>query len=152
MKACALFVVALLALPLAPPSARAENDEIVVVVNKANPASVLSRDELRPIFQTVKTEWSDGTKAVPINLPDDDPVRQRFDEAVLGLDPDRVSRYWIDRKVRGGERPPQRVSSESAVLRVVASSRGGVGYVRESAADKSVKIVARLQGGRVVEP
>jgi ABC-type phosphate transport system substrate-binding protein len=152
MKVCALFVVALVALPLAPPSAQAESDVIVVVVNKANPASVLSGDVLRPIFQTVKTEWSDGSKAVPVNLPDDDPLRQKFDAGVLGLDPDRVSRYWIDRKVRGGERPPQRVSSESAVLRFVASNRGGVGYVKASAADSSVKIVARVENGRVVGP
>jgi ABC-type phosphate transport system substrate-binding protein len=152
MKACALFVVALLALPVAPPSARADNDEIVVVVNKANPARVLSQDALRPMFQTVKSEWSDGTKAVPINLPEDDQVRQQFDASVLGLDPDRVSRYWIDRKVRGGERPPQRVSSESAVLHFVASNRGGVGYVKVSAVDTSVKIVARVKGGRVLEP
>ena len=152
MKACAFLVVALLSLPLAPPSAQADKDEIVVVVNRANPASVLSRDALRPIFQTVKTEWSDGARAVPINLPDDDPVRQQFDEGVLGLDPDRVSRYWIDRKVRGGERPPQRMSSESAVLHFVASNRGGVGYVKASSADKSVKIVARVENGRVVDP
>ncbi|MBV9948556.1 MAG: substrate-binding domain-containing protein [Myxococcales bacterium] len=154
MRPVAGYLIAVLwcALTTLAPGAQADGDDIVVVVNKANPASELSRDQLRPIFQTTRTEWSDGTKAIPLNLPDDDAVRQRFDAAVLGLDPDRVQKYWIDRKVRGGERPPRRVPSAGVVLRVVASDHGAVGYVESAAADKSVKIVARIRGGQVVAP
>src|SRR5580693_5472577 len=103
--------------------------DIVVVTNKQNAAKVLTREDLRPLFQTTKTEWSDGTKAVPVYLPEDNAVRQKFDAAVLGLDPDRVERYWIDRKIRGGERPPRKVPTPAAVLLTVSSFRGGVGYV-----------------------
>jgi len=127
-------------------------DEIVVVVNKANPIKSATREDLRPIFQTTKTRWSDGTSAEPLNLPDDNSTRHGFDAAVLGLDPDRVSRFWVDRKIRGGERPPRKVSAPSAVLRGVAADKGGVGYVLVGEANDSVKIVARIRGGNVLAP
>lgn len=128
------------------------SDEIVVVVNKANPAKTVGREELRPIFQTTKTQWGDGTSATPVNLAEENTVRQGFDAAVLGLDPDRVARYWVDRKIRGGERPPRKVSSPAAVIRAVSGDKGGVGYVLASEANDSVKIVARIRGGQVTAP
>jgi ABC-type phosphate transport system substrate-binding protein len=128
------------------------DDAIFVVVNPANPAAVMTREELRPIFQTTKGEWPDGVKAEPINLADESSVRHSFDVAVLGLDPDRVARYWVDRKIRGGERPPRKVSSASAVVQSVAGDKGGVAYVLRGDVNASVKVVARIEGGKVVAP
>jgi ABC-type phosphate transport system substrate-binding protein len=153
MKALIAALLALSMLALVPtPSAQAGADEIVVIVNLANPAKVLSRDMLRPIFQTTQPEWNDGTKAEPVNLPADDSTRHEFDGAVLRLKPDGVSKYWIDRKIRGGERPPRKVGSESAALRFVESTAGGVAYMRASVANPQVKIVARIRGNEVVAP
>jgi ABC-type phosphate transport system substrate-binding protein len=134
------------------PSAAEQGDEIVVVVNKANPAKALTREALRPIFQTTKTQWPDGIKAEPVNQPDDCSARQGFDAAVLGLDPTRVARYWVDRKIRGGEHPPRKVASPAAILRVVASEQGGVGYVMVKEVNDSVKVVAKIRNGQVVAP
>jgi ABC-type phosphate transport system substrate-binding protein len=133
-------------------SSEAGSDVIVVIVNKANPASSIGVNELRPIFQTTKTGWSDGGDAVPFNLPFDNGLRQEFDRAVLGLDPDRIARYWQDRKIRGGARPPKQLSSVSAVLATVAANAGAVGYVNASAADGSVKVVAKITGGKFNAP
>jgi ABC-type phosphate transport system substrate-binding protein len=153
MKAFIASLLGLTVLALVPtPGVQAGPDDIVVIVNKANPASVLPRDMLRPIFQTTKSEWSDGTNAEPVNLPETDDIRQRFDAAVLGLKPDGVLKYWIDRKIRGGERPPRGVGSEAAALRFVENTRGGVGYMRASAVDPAVKIVARIRGSEVEAP
>ena len=130
----------------------AGGEVIAVIVNKANPASSLSQNELRPIFQTTKKSWGSGEDAVPINLPEDSSLRNEFDQAVLGLDPERVARYWTDRKVRGGARPPVRVPSTVAVLKAVAAKSGAVGYVRLSEVNNSVKIVAKISGGKLNGP
>lgn len=127
-------------------------DEIAVVVNTANPAQAVTRDELRPVFQTTKTQWPDGVHAEPTNLADDNELRKRFDQAVLGLDPDRVARFWVDRKIRGGERPPRKVATSSAVLRSVATDRGGVGYIPAHEVNNTVKVVARIKNGQLVGP
>jgi ABC-type phosphate transport system substrate-binding protein len=133
-------------------SSAAGGDVLAVIVNKSNPTAVLAQNELRPIFQTTKKAWASGEDVVPINLPEDNALRNDFDQAVLGLDPERVARYWTDRKVRGGARPPIRVPSTSAVLKAVAAKPGAVGYVRLSEVNGSVKIVAKISGGKLSGP
>jgi ABC-type phosphate transport system substrate-binding protein len=130
----------------------AGGEVLAVIVNKANPVRELARDELRPIFQTTKKAWSSGEDAQPINLPEDSPLRNDFDQAVLGLDPERVARYWTDRKVRGGARPPIRVATTGAVLKAVATKPGAIGYVRLSEVNNSVKVVAKISGGKLSGP
>jgi hypothetical protein len=132
--------------------ASAGADEIVVIVHKDNPATELGQSDLRPIFQTIKTEWPSGSKIMPLNLPEADAARLGFDAAVLGLDPDRVARYWVDRKIRGGNPPPKKVPSGGMAVKLVAAKAEAVGYANASDVDKSVKIVARIRGGQVVKP
>jgi hypothetical protein len=134
------------------PSSLAGEEVIVVIVNKANPASALGVNELRPLFQTSKMSWSTGGDAAPINLPEENPLRIAFDQTVLGLDAERVARYWKDRKIRGGARPPTRVASTAAVLKLVAAKEGAVGYVRASEANATVKVVAMISGGKLSGP
>jgi ABC-type phosphate transport system substrate-binding protein len=122
---------------------------LAVIVNKSNPASTLEKNDLRPIFQTTKKAWGTGEDAVPINLPEDSPLRADFDQAVLGLDRERVARYWTDRKVRGGARPPVRVPTTAAVLKAVASKPGAIGYVKLSEVNGTVKVVAKIVNGKL---
>lgn len=151
MKRLSLLLVFALMGVTPSPSTFAVEEEIVVIVNQSNPVRAAGRDTLRPLFQTTRTEWY-GKSAVPVNLPEDSPLRQRFDMAVMGLDPEGVARYWIDRKIRGGERPPRKVTSPSAVLRIVGQEAGGIGYVAASDVNASVKVIARIRDGQVVPP
>jgi ABC-type phosphate transport system substrate-binding protein len=145
-----IVVAAVLLSPL--PSLAGGPSGIVVIANKAVSVSKVSREDLRPIFQTKKDTWPDGTPAHPFNLPEGNSIRQGFDAAVLGLDPDRVARYWIDRKIRGGERPPQTAPSSAVLVKVVSKTVGAVGYVEAAAVDASVKVVAKIVDGQVVAP
>jgi ABC-type phosphate transport system substrate-binding protein len=149
------FILALLlaASPLWNTSSIAGPDDIVVIVNTQNPVQTIDASDLRPIFQTTKTSWGNSAgDAMPLNLPEDNPLRQEFDKAVLGLDADRVARYWQDRKIRGGARPPMRVSSTGMVLKGVASKAGAVGYVKASEVNPTVKVVARIADGKLRAP
>jgi ABC-type phosphate transport system substrate-binding protein len=130
----------------------AGGEVLAVIVNKSNPAAVLRQNDLRPIFQTTKKAWDSGEDVVPINLLEDSPLRNDFDHVVLGLDPERVARYWTDRKVRGGARPPVRVPNTAAVLKAVASKPGAIGYVKLSEVNGSVKVVAKISGGKLSPP
>lgn len=133
-------------------SSEAGGEPLVVIVNKANPASSLVVSELRSIFQTSKTSWSSGGDAIPLNLPHDNALRQEFDRAVLGLDPDRVARYWQDRKIRGGARAPKQLATVGAVLAAVAANPGAVGYLNARDANGSVKVVAKIMAGKLSAP
>jgi ABC-type phosphate transport system substrate-binding protein len=125
---------------------------IAVIVNKDNARRALNRDELRAIFQTKKTNWDGGSHILPLNLPSDSDARARFDEVVLGMSRDEVARYWIDRKIRGGERPPKRIPSPKLVLAVVEKKLEAIGYVHEDQVHSGVRIVARIKGNQVTSP
>ena len=101
---------------------------------------------------TLKKQWSDGSKATPINLPEDNKLRQSFDLAVTGMDPDRIAQYWTDRKIRGGERPPKKVSNSSAMLSAVGGDDSAVGYVAPGDVTGEVRVIARVQDGNVTGP
>lgn len=147
-----LACVTLLASPLLS-VADDSKEAILVIVHKDVAAQSLSRDELRPIFQTKKNTWPDGSALRAFNLPDNESVRHGFDAAVLGLDPDRVTRYWIDRKIRGGDRPPTIAPSHALMVKVVGKTPGAIGYVDSKAAlDANVKVVAKIVNGQVRTP
>lgn len=136
------------------PARRSEAAEVtlVVIVNKANPATSIGASELRPIFQTTKTSWGSGGGVTPFNLPVDSGPRREFDQAVLGLDPERASRYWKDRKIRGGARAPKQLPTAAAVLAAVAADPSAIGYVSASDVNTTVKVVAKIVKGKLATP
>jgi len=140
---------ALIALALWTGDSAAGGDVIVIIVHKDNSVGKLAKGELRPIFQTSKTQWPNGDKIIALNLPEANTLRQGVDAAVLGLDPERVSRYWIDRKIRGGAPPPQKVPTVAGMLALVGSKPGAIGYVAEGDVKGNVKVVARIVNGEV---
>ena len=147
-----LACVILLAIPR-PGQAVENKDAIVVIAHQDVGALVLTREELRPIFQTKKNTWPDGKALRAFNLPESDSVRRGFDAAVLGLDPDRVVRYWIDRKIRGGDRPPQTAPSAAAMIKLVSKTPGAIGYVDSQVPlPPNVTVLARVSAGQVVKP
>ena len=147
-----LGCIAVAAISWADPSTAGSDDAIAIIVNKANPLAALSQEALRPIYLMTKTVWSNGQSIEPFNLPESSPMRTAFDSAVLGMNPDEVARYWIDRRIRGDARPPKKVPSPGTVLSLVAKSEGAVGYVPLGDVNASVKVIARVEGGQVKAP
>ena len=135
-----------------PAPSRAGGVALAVIANKSVSIAALGRDELRNIFQTRQVVWPGGLPVRAFNLPDTHPLRWSFDNSVLGLDPARAARYWIDRQVRGGERPPAVVPSPALMVRLIAKTVGSVGYVESALVNPSVKVLARVVDGQVVKP
>jgi hypothetical protein len=132
--------------------ASADGDDIAVIVHKSNGAPPMNRSQLGAIFKAKSTQFSGGGRAAPVNLAPDNPVRQAFDLAVLGMTPDEVERFWLDSKIRSGVGSPRRLSGPDAVVRFVAGDEAGLGYVASSDADSTVRVIARIRGGTVLPP
>lgn len=141
-----LLVVAVL---LNTAHASSDSQAIVVFVSRSHPSDTIDRDTLRLIFQTRKTTWDGMEQILPLNAPLDSSLRKGFDAAVLGLDPERVQRYWIDRKIRGGARPPQEVPDGAMAQALAQESSQVISYDYEKNVDKkAVKIVATISNGK----
>ena len=148
-----LLLSALLALAMAsvwPSSAFAEGTKLVVVVAKGSPIKSLSKAELKRAFLGESVSSKD-TALVPFNSQPGSPVRAGFDQAILGMSPAEVGRYWVDRKVRGQSGAPRSLPSMAHVLKVVAKFPGAISYVPADQLTAAVQPVA-IEGVAYTDP
>jgi hypothetical protein len=136
----------LCALPSAPRSARAaERVTLAVFVNKDSSVQNLKMTELRRIFTNADDSGFSGRRNVPFNHTARSGDRVGFDKTVLRMDAEEVSRFWIDRKIRGLPGPPRAVDSLSQLLRLVSRTSAGMGYARPNQLTNEVRVI-RIDG------
>lgn len=140
----ALLVIVIGALVFEPArlgSVLAAEGGLVLVVGKDNPIGSITRAELNRLYSGDAIKI-DGQPAVPFALGANRPERHAFDEVVLGMGPDEVNKYWIDRRIRGQGNPPRSAPSPEVMARVVASFPAAIGYLPASALTPALKPVA----------
>src|SRR3954465_256395 len=142
----------LCALPSAERTARAaERVTLAVFVAKDSSLQNLKLAELRRIFTNADDSGFSGQRNVPFNHTARSSDRVGFDQTVLRMSPEEVSRFWIDRKIRGLPGPPRAVDSLSQLLRLIAHTNGGIGYARPNQLTSEVRMI-RIDGKLPTEP
>lgn len=117
--------------------------DLSVIVHPSNHER-LSLPEIAAVFTTRKQSWSSGKKIMAFNFPAKHEVRVAFDREVLRMSPDEVARYWIDRRIRGGNPPPKQVNSAQIIVRLVAKLEGAIAYVPRGLVDDSVRVLTNV--------
>lgn len=117
--------------PPMPRAAAQASKPVVVIVSAALGNSDITLATLRHAFEGYATDLS-GTRLIPFNQAIGTPARSILDKAVLGLEPDKVASFWIDRKIRQSVDAPRALPSPDLVLRVVATLKGAIGYTEAS--------------------
>ena len=146
LLAFGLVLVLLFGVPRAEHSARAaERVVLAVFVSKDSPIQSLKMNELRRIFTNADDSGFSGTRSVPFNHTAHSADRIGFDQTVLHMSPEEVSRFWIDRKIRGLPGPPRAIDSLSQLLRLVNRQTGGIGYARAPQVTSEVRVI-RVDG------
>jgi hypothetical protein len=128
---------------------------LLVIVHGGVPDQQLDIDDLRAVFMRKRLVWSNGQNIIPINYPSGDPIRLAFDRAVLGFSSDESSRYWIDERIRHGTQAPRSIAGEGVLVRVVSALPGSISYRpvgQPLSQGVGVRVVARIQAGRVLPP
>ncbi|MET0790197.1 MAG: hypothetical protein ABW061_01635 [Polyangiaceae bacterium] len=144
--ACALIVLALGTVPRLEPSAHAaERVVLAVFVAKDSALQGVKMTELRRIFTNADDSGFSGERNTPFNHTARSSDRVGFDRTVLHMSPEEVSRFWIDRKIRGLPGPPRAVDSLSQLLRLVSRQSGGIGYARRAQVTSDVRVI-RVDG------
>lgn len=141
---------AALSLVGAPAWSRDAGVALAVIVAADSPVRELALHELRRLYLGDPVTTA-GQKLVPLSQASRSPSRVGFDRAVLGMSPEEVTRYWIDRKIRGQSGPPKSIDSPDLLQRVVARLPGGLGYVRSTDVRSEVKAL-RIDGKLPGEP
>jgi len=137
-------------LPVSGPfAAEPEAPAIAIVVGVGSQIRQVNVDTLRELYLRRQRVWSDGERAMPVNLPADDPVRIAFSKRVLGRLPGDLEAYWL-RLYREGVQPPLVLKTSQAVCAYVAVEHAAIGYVRPDEVDgKSCRVLLVLapEGG-----
>ena len=123
----------------------AAGEPIVVIVNNANPVESLSLGELKKLFLGDRSRWDTGKAVAPVMLGPGAPERTVFLKIVCGMNDADLGKYFLQAAFTGkSATPPKEVGSAAAVKSFVASSPGGIGFVKASdlpAGDTTVKPV-----------
>ena len=117
---------------------------LVVIVGRDSPIRTVSVDTVRDVFLRRQRLWSDGSRAMPVNLPADSAERRAFSQRVLGRLPTELVDYW-NRLYFDGIRPPLVLRSPDAACAYVATDPAAIAYVPAGAVNKgSCRVVLEL--------
>ena len=134
------FVVAARLVALA---ADAGAEKIAVVVGAKSFVTHVSIDDLRELYLRRTRLWPNGTRARPINLPPDSPLRERFSRLVLGRSTQDLVSYWNLRYFEGIT-PPTVLTSPAAIRAYLALEPGAIAYVPADEVDDSCRTLLVL--------
>ncbi len=116
---------------------------IAVVVGSTSAVEQVSLDDLRELYLRRRRLWPDGRRAVPVNLPADSPVRERFSRLVLGRATRDLVAYW-DTRYFEGITPPTVLPSPAAVRAYLAAEPTAIGYLPLADVDTTCRILLVL--------
>ena len=124
------------------PLAEGAQQAIAVVTHSSAALRELSLRDLRRLYTAERIFGPDDKQLIPFNHPRSSAIRERFDQTVLEMSPDEVSRFWIDRKIRGQRGAPRAVPSTELLAQVVAKLPGAVSYLLEADVPRGLRVVA----------
>ncbi|WP_437915155.1 hypothetical protein WME73_06830 [Sorangium sp. So ce302] len=144
LTSCALVFAAVVTVVPGETYGAGDVGPLAIVVSKSFPADGISFGDLKRAYMG-SLVMVNGKLLVPVTYSKVAAERIAFDEAVLGMSPEEVGLYWIDRKIRGHSGPPKGVLNAATVVWIVSRVDGAIGFVRASAAGNDVKVL-RVDG------
>ena len=134
----AIVIGVMTTLLLVPPQAIAQ---MVVIVNKANPVAHISSAKLALYYRGEALLWKDGSRAIPVDLNEKNPLVSRFTDTILKMNVETKRQMWMLKLYSGKGSPPIQFKNEALVVSFVASEPGAIGYVNKESVNDSVKVL-----------
>jgi len=114
--------------------------DFVIIANPSVPITKLTQDDLSDIYLLRTMIWEDGTRIIPVNREISSNTRAAFSARILRQRQEALSNYW-DKMRYKGLTPPLIQESDQAVLAFVQKIPGAIGYVKDSATLRNIKIL-----------
>jgi ABC-type phosphate transport system substrate-binding protein len=122
--------------------AGARADDVVAVVSAKSPLTSLNSSAVADIFLGKTSRFPDGSLAVPIDLNEDSPAREKFYAQLTGKSPAQMKAHWSKIIFTGRGQPPRQVASNAEAKKAIAENPNAIGYIDASQVDASVKVLA----------
>jgi ABC-type phosphate transport system substrate-binding protein len=127
---------------IAPRHLRAGDEDLAVIVNKGNTVDNLTKAQLRRILLGEQESWPSGKKVRVILRSPGQPERDGVLRSICGLAEEAFTQHLMQANFSGESgAPPKSLGSGAAVRQLVVTLPGGIGFVRVSDLNDSVKAV-----------
>ena len=134
---------AILLLAFAAGPARAAPEDVVPVVSARSPVTALNANQVADIFLGKASRFPDGSVAVPIDLSEDSPLRDRFYTSYANKSAAQLKAHWAKIIFTGRGQPPRQVTSSVEARKAVADNPNAIAYIDPKDVDKSVRVLSR---------
>ncbi|MEX2366729.1 MAG: hypothetical protein WD601_08995 [Pseudohongiellaceae bacterium] len=118
--------------------------DLVIVVHPSNNATI-DQSFLKNLYLGNTREFSNGTRAEPLDLPAGNSVRETFLSTAIDQTPVKYRRHWSKALFTTGQQPPRELNSSAEVINAVATNPSAIGYADSDALNDSVKVVMRVR-------
>ena len=120
--------------------------DLAIISNKDYPVNTISTAKVKEIYLGEK--MSEGSVKIKPMDQNDEQLRRRFIERVVGTSVDGYKAYWIKKFFQEGITPPTTKASSSEMIHAVANMTGGIGYVwADEIRGDSVKVLIKIDVG-----
>jgi len=120
--------------------ASVQAQDVVIIVNKSVSFSQISSAQLRDIFIGARSQFADGTRAVPTVLKGG-PAHEVFLRNHIRDSPDEFRVRWRKVVFTGQGAMLKEFSSESALLEYIVATPGAIGYVSRVIDPNAVRVL-----------
>lgn len=138
------IVIGLLTLALAG-NTYASARELAIISNKNYPAGTITAAMVKDIYLGEKT--AEGSVKIKPMDQNDETIRRKFVEKVMGSTVDGYKAYWIKKFFQEGVTPPTARASSAEVIQAVSKTPGGIGYVWGDDVKGDVKVLIKIEVG-----
>ncbi len=115
--------------------------QTVIIVNSANPVKAATRAEIANFYLGKTTQWSDGTKAVPIDQKKSSQAGAMFLEKIVKMKESDFKKTWVEKMLSGEAEPLQVKGSDDEVVEFVKANTGAIGYISAKSVADGVKVL-----------
>lgn len=122
----------------------AAHADIAIVVAPDVGLDSISVEQLERLYLQRANRYPNGVKLIPVDQPTGSEIRKKFTRKALWKTEIEVAEYWSRRMFSGKGRPPRQYEDDAAVIDIVTSKPGMLGYIDGDAADDRVKVLLRL--------
>jgi len=118
------------------------SEPLAIVVNQSNPLENLTFSELRKVFLGDRSYWTNGRRITVVMREPGEIERKVILHDVCGMTEDQLKNHVL-RGLFTGEIlvSPKTLSTPAGVRKFIFNVPGGIGYLRISDVDPSVRIV-----------
>lgn len=144
-------IIALIALA-SPGFLLAADDDLVVVVNKANSTSNLTKSQLRKLVLGEQGSWPGGAKVVVVLQSPGSAERGGVLRSVCRMSEDDYNQHLMHASFAGDSAAaPKIVASGVAARQLVATNPGAIGFLHTTDVNDSVKSIS-VEGATAGQP